>query len=141
MGTVRRECLDWLIPVSESHLRTILRIRVAHYNLGLLQERGGDRGSAFRELGLALASLDPAAPERKAVIEDLLGNPSLSELRKDGRFTILLSSPAKSGWSECAYRCPFAKPINSPSGPSMTKQNQLPSIVWNIWRHWYSRTS
>jgi Flp pilus assembly protein TadD len=67
---------------------------VAHYNLGLLQERSGDRNAAFRELGLALVSLGAASPERKAVIEDLLGNPSLSELRKDGRFTTLLSSPA-----------------------------------------------
>jgi putative transposase len=25
IGTVRRECLDWLIPLSESHLRSILR--------------------------------------------------------------------------------------------------------------------
>jgi putative transposase len=34
IGTVRRECLDWLIPQSESHLRTILREWVAHYNSG-----------------------------------------------------------------------------------------------------------
>jgi putative transposase len=32
IGTLRRECLDWLIPLSESHLRTILREWVAHYN-------------------------------------------------------------------------------------------------------------
>ena len=25
IGTIRRECLDWLIPVSEAHLRSILR--------------------------------------------------------------------------------------------------------------------
>lgn len=67
---------------------------VAHYNLGLLQERNGDRNAAFRELSLALVSLGAASPERKAVIEDLLSNSSLSELRKDGRFTTLLSSPA-----------------------------------------------
>ncbi len=32
IGTVRRECLDWLIPLSESHLRSILKEWVAHYN-------------------------------------------------------------------------------------------------------------
>jgi len=33
MGTIRRECLDYVIPLSEKHLRTILREWVAHYNL------------------------------------------------------------------------------------------------------------
>jgi transposase InsO family protein len=32
IGTVRRECLDWLIPLSESHLRSILKEWVGHYN-------------------------------------------------------------------------------------------------------------
>jgi tetratricopeptide (TPR) repeat protein len=66
---------------------------VAHYNLGLLLERGGDRNASFRHLGLALISLDKAPNERKAVVEDLLSNSALGELRKDGRFTTLLISP------------------------------------------------
>ena len=32
IGTIRRECLDWLIPLSASHLRSILNEWVAHYN-------------------------------------------------------------------------------------------------------------
>ena len=32
IGTIRRECLDWLIPLSESHLRWILKEWVTHYN-------------------------------------------------------------------------------------------------------------
>ncbi len=32
IGTIRRECLDWVIPVSEAHLRVILREWVTHYN-------------------------------------------------------------------------------------------------------------
>jgi transposase InsO family protein len=32
IGIIRRECLDWLIPISESHLRLILKEWVAHYN-------------------------------------------------------------------------------------------------------------
>jgi transposase InsO family protein len=34
IGTIRRECLDWLIPLSESHLRSILKSWVGHYNHG-----------------------------------------------------------------------------------------------------------
>jgi len=34
IGTIRGECLDWLIPLSESHLRSILRSWVGHYNQG-----------------------------------------------------------------------------------------------------------
>jgi hypothetical protein len=29
IGTIRRECLDWLIPLSESHLRFILKSWIA----------------------------------------------------------------------------------------------------------------
>ena len=34
IGTIRRECLDWMIPVSEVHLRSILKAWVTHYNRG-----------------------------------------------------------------------------------------------------------
>jgi putative transposase len=34
IGTARRECLDWVIPMSEAHLRAILRCWVTHYNRG-----------------------------------------------------------------------------------------------------------
>ena len=34
IGTIRRECLDWLIPLSESHLRRILKSWIRHYNTG-----------------------------------------------------------------------------------------------------------
>lgn len=34
ISTIRRECLDWLIPLSERHLRRILQAWVAHYNRG-----------------------------------------------------------------------------------------------------------
>ena len=32
IGTIRRQCLDWLIPMSEAHLRAILKDWSAHYN-------------------------------------------------------------------------------------------------------------
>jgi hypothetical protein len=34
IGTMRRECLDWLIPMSEGHLRSVLKSWVEHYNRG-----------------------------------------------------------------------------------------------------------
>jgi putative transposase len=34
IGTIRRECLDFVIPLSECHVRTVLSEWVAHYNRG-----------------------------------------------------------------------------------------------------------
>jgi putative transposase len=34
IGTIRRECLDFLIPMSERHLKLILKEFVVHYNRG-----------------------------------------------------------------------------------------------------------
>ncbi len=34
IGTIRRECLDFVIPISENHLRMILAEWVGHYNRG-----------------------------------------------------------------------------------------------------------
>jgi transposase InsO family protein len=34
IGTIRRECLDFMIPIGENHLRMILKEWVAHYNRG-----------------------------------------------------------------------------------------------------------
>jgi transposase InsO family protein len=34
IGTIRRECLDFLIPLGEKPLRRILKEWVAHYNRG-----------------------------------------------------------------------------------------------------------
>jgi hypothetical protein len=34
IGTIRRECLDWVIPLGERQLRHILKAWVAHYNGG-----------------------------------------------------------------------------------------------------------
>ena len=54
IGTIRRECLDWMIPLSEPHLRSILHEWVAHYNGGRPHSAlgsavpGAPRGSARR---------------------------------------------------------------------------------------------
>ena len=34
VGTIRRECLDYLIPINDRHLRVILKEFVCHYNRG-----------------------------------------------------------------------------------------------------------
>jgi len=48
IGTIRRECLDFLIPLNERHLRRMLREWVRHYNSGRPHSRLGpgipDRG-------------------------------------------------------------------------------------------------
>jgi putative transposase len=34
VGTIRRECLDFVIPLNERHLREILKRWILHYNRG-----------------------------------------------------------------------------------------------------------
>jgi transposase InsO family protein len=34
IGTIRRECLDWLIPLSEAQMGSILRAWAGHYDRG-----------------------------------------------------------------------------------------------------------
>jgi hypothetical protein len=55
VGTTRRECLDFLIPLSEKHLRAILKVWVRHYN----------RGRPHMSLGPGI----PDAPERPSASE------------------------------------------------------------------------
>jgi putative transposase len=55
IGTVRRECLDWLIPIHEGHLRSILREWVTHYNRGRPH-----------------ASLGPAIPHPRPELNELI---------------------------------------------------------------------
>jgi putative transposase len=52
IGTIRRECLDWLILVSEKHVRATLREWVTHYNAG----------RPHKMLGPGLPSPPAAAP-------------------------------------------------------------------------------
>ena len=54
VGSVRRECLDFMIPLDEKHLRRILSEWVTHYN----------RGRPHLSLG-------PGIPERAAVFPPL----------------------------------------------------------------------
>jgi putative transposase len=53
IGTIRRECLDWMIPFNEDHVRRVRWQWVAHYN----------RGRPHTSLGPGI----PNAPDRAAV--------------------------------------------------------------------------
>lgn len=52
LGSLRRECLDFLIPFGEEHLRRILRAWQAHYN----------RGRPHASLGPGLPEPPPGLP-------------------------------------------------------------------------------
>ncbi len=54
IGTLRRECLDWIIPLSEGHLSKVLASWMAHYN----------RGRPHSSLG-------PGVPEPRSVLQPL----------------------------------------------------------------------
>ena len=41
IGTIRRECLDWVIPLNQRHLRRVLQQWVEHYNRGRPHESLG----------------------------------------------------------------------------------------------------
>jgi putative transposase len=56
MGTVRRECLDFIIPLNERHLRQILREWVRHYNRGRPHSKLGP-GIPERETKAAMRRL------------------------------------------------------------------------------------
>ncbi len=52
IGTIRRECLDFLIPLNERHLRSLLKEWVSHYN----------RGRPHSSLGPGIPDLGPGHP-------------------------------------------------------------------------------
>jgi len=55
IGTCRRECLDWMLIVSERHLQAVLDVYCAHYN--------GERPHRSRGLRPPTIRGDPVAPE------------------------------------------------------------------------------
>jgi putative transposase len=54
IGTMRRECLDFMIPLNERHLRRIVREWVSHYN----------RGRPHSRLGPGIPGQRTAPPQR-----------------------------------------------------------------------------
>ncbi len=75
IGTIRRECLDWLIPLHQRHLRQILTTWVAHYNRGRPH-----------------ASLGPGIPERSPAL--IQPEPTGHRLPRGGR---VIATPILNG--------------------------------------------
>jgi putative transposase len=66
IGTIRRECLDFIIPLSESHVRTILKRWVFHYNRGRPQS---SRDPEYRRVSLQRALVLKDATRFREVTE------------------------------------------------------------------------
>ena len=62
IGTIRRECLDWIIPLGESHLKRILREFVRHYNRGRPHSSLGP--------GIPIQAKIPTGPNRHKLPKD-----------------------------------------------------------------------
>jgi len=80
IGTMRRECLDWLIVLNERHLRAILQEWVAHYNQG--------RPHASLGPGIPNVPLDRLAPANGHRIPDghrVVASPFLAGLHHEYR--------------------------------------------------------
>jgi transposase InsO family protein len=56
IGTIRRECLDFMIPLNERHLRRILAEWVAHYNKG---RPHSSLGPGIPDPSVALSAVGP----------------------------------------------------------------------------------
>ena len=64
IGTIRRECLDWLIPISEAHLRLLLREWGIHYNRSRLHMARTGCARSIRSHRAASDSTIPASDRR-----------------------------------------------------------------------------
>jgi transposase InsO family protein len=67
IGTVRRECLDWLIALNERHLRCVLREWVGHYN----------QARPHTSLGLVFPTYRSTGGRNRAAISSLMRDESL----------------------------------------------------------------
>ena len=75
IGSARRECLDFIIPISEAHIRQTLKCWVAHYNRGRPHSSLGPGTSCVRQV---LQNLRRAAPLFRVEERQLLHNCVLS---------------------------------------------------------------
>src|SRR5690242_5866932 len=71
IGTIRRECLDFFIPLTERHLRLALKDFVAFYNrgrphssLGLVHRNASKRMFRQAAIGISFPSVTASDPSR-----------------------------------------------------------------------------
>jgi putative transposase len=67
IGTTRRECLDWLVPLSESHLRSILRMWISHYGCRA-SAHGAGSGRSRSAAGLSQLPKASFAPSPRRIV-------------------------------------------------------------------------
>lgn len=72
IGTIRRDCLDWVIPWNEAHLRHVLRAWVAHYNCGRPHASLGPGIPDGRDLAPVLAG-HRIGDEHRVIAKPILG--------------------------------------------------------------------
>jgi putative transposase len=74
IGTIRRECLDFLIPLNESHLRRILREWTCHYNAGRPPRAlGPGIPDSVQESPPACKRSDQSCPASQVIAKPILG--------------------------------------------------------------------
>jgi putative transposase len=81
IGTIRRECLDFLIPFNERHLKRILKEGVTHYN----QERPhSSLGPGIPDGSIAVQTSEP---QRHGIPRDcrIVAKPILASLHHEYR--------------------------------------------------------
>ena len=74
IGSLRRECLDWIIPLGEAHLRAIVHEWAAHYNRGRPHSALGSVPEPAHGIPAAL-QLDRhlLAPGQEVTVREVLG--------------------------------------------------------------------
>src|SRR5437764_6848480 len=74
IGTIRRECLDFLIPLNQSHLRRILREWTCHYNSGRPHRAlGPGIPDPVEEIPPACKRNDQSCPASQVMAKPILG--------------------------------------------------------------------
>jgi putative transposase len=74
IGTIRRECLDYVIPLNESHLKRRLREWVNHYNSGRPHQSLGPGIPDQTDTSLpADDDAKPVSPNRRVIAKSILG--------------------------------------------------------------------
>src|SRR5689334_12185478 len=74
IGTIRRECLNYVIPLNESHLKRTLREWVNHYNSGRLHQSLGPGIPDQVESKLPInRDQEPISRGRRIIAKSILG--------------------------------------------------------------------
>src|SRR3954452_18808597 len=74
IGSIRRECLDCVIPLIKSHLKRTLREWVNHYNTGRPHQSLGPGIPDQVELELPTnCEIEPISQERRIIAKSILG--------------------------------------------------------------------